>query len=48
MKCKYCGFDSDEESVRVVGAPCGIDECPTFTCCMEAWKKHKELCHKGK
>ena len=44
--CEYCGFDSDVDSVRAEGAPCGIDGCPIFTCCMKKWEEHKELCHK--
>lgn len=45
--CEYCGFDSEEESVRVVGAPCGIDECPIFTCCFDQWLIHKKKYHKN-
>lgn len=44
-KCEFCGFDDTEESIRVAGAPCGIDDCPLFFCCMKRWEKHKKVYH---
>lgn len=46
--CGYCGFNPDEESIKVVGAPCGIDSCPIFTCCFKKWLIHKKKYHKKK
>lgn len=46
MKCKYCGYDSDYESIKMVGAPCGFNGCMIFTCCQESWKTHMKDYHK--
>lgn len=44
--CKYCGFDSDKESMVAEGVPCGIANCYIKTCCIKAWEDHKKLYHK--
>jgi hypothetical protein len=44
-KCKYCGFDSEEEFLVAEGAPCGYNGCYTLTCCHEAWKEHCKITH---
>ena len=45
MKCKFCGFDSEEDSLYAEGAPCGYHGCLTFTCCQEAWMEHMRGAH---
>lgn len=47
MKCKHCGFDSMEESIKMVGAPCGFNGCTVFICCIEAWDEHVKTYHAG-
>ena len=44
--CKYCGFDSSEESIHAEGAPCGVDGCLVFSCCNGSWKDHCRIAHK--
>ena len=44
-KCKYCGFDPEEESLYAIGAPCGYKGCLTFSCCMDAWREHVKKAH---
>ena len=44
--CKFCGFDSEADSLVAEGAPCGVDGCPILMCCYEKWKEHKKLYHK--
>ena len=46
MKCKHCGFDTQEESIRLMGAPCGYNGCMTFLCCMDAYKEHMNEYHR--
>ena len=45
MKCKFCGFDSEESSLAAEGAPCGVNGCHEFTCCQESWKEHCKISH---
>lgn len=44
-KCKHCGFDPMEGSLYAEGAPCGIDGCLVFTCCMKSWDEHVKKHH---
>jgi hypothetical protein len=44
-KCKYCGFDSEEDSIVAEGAPCGTDGCMVYTCCEKTWKQHCKKMH---
>ena len=44
-RCKHCGFSSEDEFLSMIGAPCGYDGCPVFTCCIEAWKEHMKEVH---
>lgn len=41
--CKYCGTMWYE--VQSEGAPCGIDDCDTYTCCTKAWEDHVKQFH---
>jgi hypothetical protein len=41
--CKYCGTIWYE--LHSEGAPCGIDDCMTFTCCDKAFEDHIAECH---
>ncbi len=45
MKCKHCGFDPEWDSLQAEGAPCGVDGCHVFTCCMDAWREHIKKAH---
>jgi len=45
VKCQHCGFDSMEESLYMVGAPCGYRGCNYFTCCRSTWKEHMRRHH---
>ncbi len=45
MKCKSCGFDPECDSLVAEGAPCGVDGCHMFTCCMKAWRNHIAKAH---
>lgn len=45
VKCKDCGFDSEEDSLFAEGAPCGVDGCHTYTCCTETWIEHCKKTH---
>lgn len=44
--CKFCGFDSEADSLVAEGAPCGIDGCSMLICCHEQWLIHKNTHHK--
>lgn len=45
MKCKYCGFDSECDSLQSEGSPCGYKGCITYSCCAEHWKEHMLKSH---
>ena len=44
-KCKFCGFDSEADSIYAEGAPCGVDGCLVFTCCELSWQEHCKISH---
>lgn len=44
-RCKYCGFDSRGDSIYAEGAPCGVNGCLVFTCCMDTWAEHCKKAH---
>lgn len=47
MKCKYCGFNSEEEFISMIGAPCGFNGCTAILCCMDSYYDHVKSYHAG-